>query len=55
MQPLFSTIRSILMMTNLTLELGDSIFGRAKLLGKLLSQIEGLSAVFFSRASSFVK
>jgi hypothetical protein len=37
MEPLFGAVGSILMMPNVRLKLCDSIFGRSKLLGKLLS------------------
>jgi hypothetical protein len=55
MEPLFGTFSSILIVPNVCLKLRHAIFSRFKLVGKLLSQIEGMFAVFFSYAGGFVK
>jgi hypothetical protein len=55
MEPLFGTFSSILIVANVSLQLRYTIFSRFKLVGKLLSQIEGMFAVFFSHAGGFVK
>jgi hypothetical protein len=55
MEPLFGTFSSILIVANVSLQLRYTILSRFKLVGKLLSQIEGMFAVFFSHAGGFVK
>ena len=55
MQPLFVTVRFISIKLNLGLQLRHPILGRAKLMRKLLCHMQGVSAVLFSNAGSFVK
>ena len=55
MQPLFSMGASLLIKLNLRLQLGNSTFGRAKLIRKLLGHAERMLAVCFGYTSSLVK
>jgi hypothetical protein len=54
-EPLFSAVSFILINSNLSLQLRDPIFGRAKLMRELLGHIERMFAVRFGHARGLVK
>ena len=55
MQPPFSMGASLLIKPNLGLQLGNSTFGRAKLMGELLRHIKRMLAIRFGYSGGFVK
>jgi hypothetical protein len=54
-EPLLRAIGPLSMSANLSFQLRDPIFGRAKLVGKFLSHLEGMLTVCFGHASGLVK
>ena len=55
MEPLFGAFGSILIISDVSFQPRDPNFCRSKLIGKLLSQIEGMSTIFFDHAGGLVK
>ena len=55
MEPLVSVFASVVIIPDLSLQLRDPIFGRSKLMGKLLSHIERMLTVFIGYAGGLVE
>ena len=55
MEPLFGALGSLLVTLGVGLQLRDPVFGRAKLVGKLLGHIERVLTICFGHSSGLVK